>query len=174
MAMKTKKLLGKLLVENGMISEEQLEAALKEQKKTKEFLGTTIIKLGFASEENILTTLSKQLEIEYAKLKDLKIDPELINEVPAKFAYHYKFIPIKLENNILTIAFPKDYSLHKESLESKENRLILEKIFLELLHNARLRLHFILTQDVAPKNEPENPLLRTALKMFGGRVIKEA
>jgi DNA polymerase-3 subunit gamma/tau len=82
--------------------------------------------------------------------------------------------PLKLENNILTIAFPKDYSLHKESLESKENRALLEKAFSELLHNVRLRIHLILTQDAAlPTDEPENPLLKTALKMFGGRVIKE-
>ncbi|MDD5155475.1 MAG: hypothetical protein PHF11_03205, partial [Candidatus Omnitrophica bacterium] len=81
--------------------------------------------------------------------------------------------PLKLENNILTIAFPKNYSLHKECLESKDNRLILEKTFSEFLHNTRLRIHFILTQEAAPRNEPENPLLKTALKMFGGRVIKE-
>jgi DNA polymerase-3 subunit gamma/tau len=81
--------------------------------------------------------------------------------------------PAKLENNILTIAFPKDYSLHKESLEGKENRFIIEKTLSELLPQVRLRVHFILTQDTAPKSEPENPLIRTALKMFGGRVIKE-
>jgi DNA polymerase-3 subunit gamma/tau len=82
--------------------------------------------------------------------------------------------PVKLENNILTVAFPRDYSLHKESLETKENRIILEKVFSESLHNVKLRLHFVLTQEpAAAKDEPENPLLKTALKMFGGRVIRD-
>lgn len=82
--------------------------------------------------------------------------------------------PLKLESNTLTISFPKDYSLHKESLEGKENRIILEKIFSELLHNIKFRFHFVLSQDAAvARNEPDNPLLKTALKMFGGRVIKE-
>ena len=46
--MKTKTILfGKLLLEKGIISQEQLETALAEQKNTGEFLGVTLVKLGF-------------------------------------------------------------------------------------------------------------------------------
>ncbi|MGE5197665.1 MAG: DNA polymerase III subunit gamma/tau [Deltaproteobacteria bacterium] len=81
--------------------------------------------------------------------------------------------PIKLENNVLTIAFPRDYSLHKESLEAKDNRAIVEQAIAGLFPNVRLKLHFILTRESAVKSEPENPILKTALEMFGGRVVKE-
>jgi len=81
--------------------------------------------------------------------------------------------PIKLSGNILTIAFPKSYSLHKESLEKQNNKVIIEKCLCELL-NTNLRVSFILSQDFKRKEESENnPFLKSALDMFGGRVIKE-
>ena len=43
-------LLGEMLVERGLINEEELEIALREHRKTGEFLGVTLIKLGFVSE----------------------------------------------------------------------------------------------------------------------------
>jgi len=80
---------------------------------------------------------------------------------------------VKVENNVITVAFPKDYSLHKESLESKDNKVIIEKLISELFDNVKLRLNFILTKETAQKNNEDNPLIRSALDMFGGRVIRE-
>ena len=80
--------------------------------------------------------------------------------------------PIKLENNILTVSFPKDYSLHKESLEKKENKAMIEKIVSELL-NANIRVNFVLSQEMAPKEESENnPFIKSALEAFKARVIR--
>jgi len=81
--------------------------------------------------------------------------------------------PLKIERGILTVAFPKDYSLHKESLETKENRAMIERALSEVFPATGLRVHFILTQEAAPKNNPDNPMVRTALELFGGRVIEE-
>ena len=81
--------------------------------------------------------------------------------------------PIKLEKNILTVSFPKNYSLHKESLESKDNKAIIEKNVSEVL-NADLRLNFILSTEEKQKDNSENhPFIKSALEMFNGRVIKE-
>lgn len=81
--------------------------------------------------------------------------------------------PLKVEKNILTIAFPKNYSLHKESLERKENKAIIEKTLSEILKTS-LKINFILTQEkVQLDNHVDNPLIKTALQTFNGRVIKE-
>jgi DNA polymerase-3 subunit gamma/tau len=81
--------------------------------------------------------------------------------------------PLKLQGSVITVSFPKNYSLHKESLETKENKAIIEKIFSELF-NANFRLNFILSQETKEKQNGENhPFIKSALEMFNGRVIKE-
>jgi len=81
--------------------------------------------------------------------------------------------PTKLEKDILTVSFPINLSLHKEALERKDNKEIIEKIFSELL-NANMRIHFTLSKDVAQKNSHDaDPFLKSALETFNGRVIKE-
>ena len=82
-------------------------------------------------------------------------------------------IPTKIENNVLTVSFPMNYSLHKESLERKENKAIIEKILSELL-NTNIRVNFTLSKEVAQKNGREaSPFIKSALDTFNGRVIKE-
>lgn len=82
-------------------------------------------------------------------------------------------IPTKLENNILTVSFPMNYSLHKESLERKENKAIIEKILSELL-NCNIRVNFTLSKEVAQKNNGEtSSFIKSALDTFNGRVVKE-
>ena len=104
MAIKGSYLIGRMLIEQGMITNEQLEAGLSEQKKTGEFICTAMIKLGFVSERNVFGILSQQLGIPYIKLKDADIDPLVIQKVPAKFASHYKIIPVEFKDNCLIVA----------------------------------------------------------------------
>ncbi|MDP2939567.1 MAG: ATPase, T2SS/T4P/T4SS family [Candidatus Omnitrophota bacterium] len=110
--MKEKARLGDMLIGKGIISKEELETALKEQKKTGDFLSIALIKLGFATEEEIWPILSEQLEIDYVKLKEIKIDHEAIKKVPAKLVYHYKLMPIKLTEDTLTIAVNNPLDIH--------------------------------------------------------------
>ncbi len=97
-------LIGQMLIDEGIITSEQLDAALRGQKQTGDFICTTLIKLGFAREEKVFEVLSRHLNILYLKLKEKKIDPAVIQKVPAKFASHYKIIPLEFQNNILTVA----------------------------------------------------------------------
>ncbi|MBM3246678.1 MAG: DNA polymerase III subunit gamma/tau [Candidatus Omnitrophica bacterium] len=81
--------------------------------------------------------------------------------------------PVKLANNVLTVAFPKNYSLHKESLETRENKAVIEKTVSELL-NAQMRVNFILSQETAVREDgSDNPFIKSALDAFKGRVIRE-
>jgi len=81
--------------------------------------------------------------------------------------------PTKIDNNILTISFPISHSLHKEALESKENKGIIEKMLSGLL-NAGVRVNFKLSKEISEKNNIEtNSFIKSALNTFNGRVIKE-
>jgi type II secretion system protein E len=98
------KKLGEMLFEDKVITAEQLEKALSKQQEIGGLIGNAIVNLGFATEEQVLVAFSHQIGIQYKRLKDLDIKPEIIEKVPAKFACYYKIVPISLEGIRLTIA----------------------------------------------------------------------
>lgn len=104
MPLRSNILIGQMLIEEGVITSDQLDAGLKEQKKTHEFICTTLARLGFASEEKIFSVLSTQLNIPYVRIKEIDISADVITKIPAKCVFHYKFMPIKIEKNELTCA----------------------------------------------------------------------
>ncbi len=112
MSSKEYELIGQLLVQKGIVTINALERALLEQEKSKTLLGETLIKLGSITEEAFYRALSEQLGVEYIRLKDIEIAPSIIDEIPAKFACYYKLIPIRSENNIITIAIADPLDIH--------------------------------------------------------------
>ena len=103
--------IGEILVEKQLITEEQLAQAVAEHQKSKEFLGQTLIRLGFISEEKLLKVLAGQQGITFLNLKDVKFDDEIIKKMPAKFAWHYKIMPITLKGNVLTVAMSNPFDM---------------------------------------------------------------
>ncbi len=112
MSTKSSLRIGQLLIEEGIVSAEDIEKALKEQKKTGKFLCTVLIEMGLVQEETILPVLAKQMGLSFVKIKSLHIEPQVISKVPAKFAIHYKLMPVKLENNTITIAVTDPLDVH--------------------------------------------------------------
>jgi len=81
--------------------------------------------------------------------------------------------PLKIEDGILIVAFPMNCSLHKESLERKENKAIIDKMVSELLNND-IKVNFTLSKETAQRNDdPGNQFIKSALQTFNGRMIKE-
>lgn len=104
MPQKSDILIGQLLVQEGVITPDQLEEGLRAQKEGGGFLCTTIVKLGFASEDKVFSILSRQLRIPYVHPKDRDIPPDVIQKVSAKFASHYKIIPLEIRGPTLIVA----------------------------------------------------------------------
>jgi len=119
-----------------------------------------------------------QAQIQLASLDNVKsiwrnIIDNLSKIKMSAATYLNEGIPTKMENNVLTVSFPINCSLHKESLEGKDNKAIIERIFSELL-NTNIRVNFTLSKEVAQKNGHEaNSFIKSALDTFNGRVIKE-
>jgi type IV pilus assembly protein PilB len=98
------KSLGKLLLDRGLISENQLQQALDEQRYTGKLLGRTLVELGFVKEEDILKTLGVQAGIEFIDLSKIEIPKTVLQKVSPTIIKIYKIIPVKFENGTLTIA----------------------------------------------------------------------
>ncbi|MBS3988260.1 MAG: Flp pilus assembly complex ATPase component TadA [Erysipelothrix sp.] len=96
--------LGQLLLEENIISQDQLNEALARQKVLKKRLGEVIIDLGYVSEKDILLSLAKRLKIEYVENPILMIDFDVIRLVPESFARKHEIFPLYLRLGTLTIA----------------------------------------------------------------------
>jgi len=104
--------IGSLLVSKGYISQEQLDMALKEARKTGEIIGKVLLRLKFITQEQLLEALSEQLGLKfYPTLKDVYVAPEVINVIPVKFVLHYKFMPLKIKDKVLTIAISNPWEV---------------------------------------------------------------
>ena len=113
MSLRVKIPLGQLLVEQKIITPQQLEAALTEQKRTGHMLGVTLIQMGHVSEEMImLPVLASQLGVEYVQLKNINVPPDVLDKLPAKVANHYKVFPVRFESNMLMVAMAHPLDIH--------------------------------------------------------------
>ena len=112
MSLKESSLIGQLLVQKGLITVEALERALSEQEHLQERIGDILIRSGAVVEEDFYKTLSEQSGVPYVRLKEIKISPEVIKKIPAKFACHYELIPIEIADNVITVAMSNPLDIH--------------------------------------------------------------
>src|SRR3989338_5202808 len=105
--------LGSLLVERGLLSAEELERALAEQRRTGEFVGTVLARLGLLAPERALPVLAEQAGMPYVRLADLQLPPEVLAKVPPRFASHYQLMPLGFSGGILSIAVADPFDVQK-------------------------------------------------------------
>lgn len=97
--------IGQLLIKDGVITATDLEKGLEEQKRNaSSHLCTNLVRLGFASEEKIFSILSLQIGVPFVNLKEVKIDPAILNLMPAKLAMAFQCLPLKRVDDVIYIA----------------------------------------------------------------------
>jgi type IV pilus assembly protein PilB len=100
--------LGELLIKEGLISEEQLQQAIKLHMEQGLRIGQALIKLGFVQEKDMVICLSRQLGIPYASLGKGLLKPteeqNLERLIPEDFARRYEVLPLSRNLNLLTVA----------------------------------------------------------------------
>ena len=112
---KGKKRIGDILVEEGILTEEQLEEALKAAKAENKKIGEAITDLGFATEQDIAEALSSQLGFEYVNLSSVHIPDNvlsLINESVLRkhLMIPYAFVPNTINQVKVAMVDPMDMS----------------------------------------------------------------
>lgn len=108
--------LGDLLIEHKIISREQLEAALADQRQSGRKLGRVLIENGFLTEEQLLNFLSRQLKVPYVDLKHYQFSPEVVRRIPETHARRYRVILLEETTDALLMgmADPTDIFAYDE------------------------------------------------------------
>ena len=91
--------LGEVLIQKGMISEDQLRIALTEQKKTAVPLGKLLVQLGFLTEATVRDILSESLGQVSIDLSNTIIDPSALALIPKETARRYHVLPVALDRD---------------------------------------------------------------------------
>lgn len=130
------KQLGELLLERGIINEEQLNKALKAQKERGGLIGQVLVTLGYAKEEEIAQALTVQYGFPYLPLECYEINVEAMKLIPQNVSEQYNLIAIDKIGDLLTIAMSNP--LNVQAVED-----------IELLANCKVQVFVSTMTDVA-------------------------
>jgi type IV pilus assembly protein PilB len=99
-----RKKLGECLIQAGLITEDDLQAALTEHKRTGERLGAVLVRLNLATERQIAKALAYQLGFPYLNLAENPPDATVVTLIQKEVALKRSCIAIRLDKNLLTVA----------------------------------------------------------------------
>ncbi len=105
--------LGEILIDEGVITKDQLNIALTEQKKAHQPLGKLLVGLGFATESIMRSALGEALEQDSVDLSRVVPDPDAIKMINSDTARKHKVIPLNYDpvKSTLTIAMSDTFNL---------------------------------------------------------------
>ncbi len=96
--------LGDLLVREGLITREQLEKALQEQRQNGTRVGYNLVKLGFIQETELTKQLARQYRMPAVDLSKFEVDPRIAKLIPTELATKHLVLPLKRDGRTLTVA----------------------------------------------------------------------
>jgi len=109
--------LGERLIYKGLISKDQLETALKEQRSqnsisnNKKMLGAILVEMGFITESTLGELLTEESGVKKFNIHNSVLDPLLIRKVPQEVALRYKAVPVSVEDNSIMVLISDTYNI---------------------------------------------------------------
>ncbi len=105
--------LGELLVQQGLVTLDQLGIALAEQKQNNLPIGRQLVRLGFITEAAIRDIMARTVGQEAIDLAQVVADPEALKLVPQDFARHHRMLPIAHNDaeRVLTVAITEIFNV---------------------------------------------------------------
>ncbi len=91
--------IGKLLLDSHIITQEQLDTAIEQQRQTGQRLGQVLVDLHFIEESKLLDLLAHQLNMPLIDLKNFPINPDVVTYLPEFYARHFRALVLKKEND---------------------------------------------------------------------------
>jgi type II secretory ATPase GspE/PulE/Tfp pilus assembly ATPase PilB-like protein/sRNA-binding regulator protein Hfq len=111
-----RKRLGEVLLESGLVDQQDLQRALKQQQHERgKKIGQILIQMGVISELELASTLAKKYHLPLIDLDDYPIDPSAIHEVDAALVRQYQWLPIQSDDTTITMAIPDPLYTDAES-----------------------------------------------------------
>ncbi len=146
--------IGDLLLQEGIITKQQLESALKEQKVYKLKLGEVLIALGYVSQEEFAEVLSKQLGIDSVDLHSVGLEDAAIRLVSEDIMKKYESVPFAIDK--------KNANILKVAMADPMNLVAMDDI--SLITNMEVKPYFATTSQIAIQLD----------RMFGKKQAMEA
>lgn len=152
--------LGERLIAKGLISRDQLETSLKEQRNnpsSKKMLGAIMIDMGFITESALGEVLTESSGVKAFDIRKSVLDPNLIKRVPRDVATRHKAVPVSMDDETVRVAITDIYNI-----------LAIDQI----------RRHFPNNMKVIPVYAPESDLTEIIDQYYGyetsiGGILKE-
>ncbi|EKE04153.1 MAG: hypothetical protein ACD_20C00100G0002 [uncultured bacterium] len=161
-----------ILLETGIITEDQLKKATIEKERSNKSLIQVICDLNFATKENLYSQLKTALELQYGVnfilLSEIEVDLELLGIFPEELISNNKIIPIKRSGNVFTFAMvdPDNLSAEKEiryRLSDIKDLKIKKAVILEDDFNIFFEKHFPKKEEASEVIEQNTDELLTSL-----------
>ncbi len=120
------KRLGDLLIEAGLITQEQLSSALVSQRESHRRLGDELIALGIISETELIEALCQQLGIDYIDLTNVILPAELTQVIPKNIARKFDMVPVRATHDEVYVAMadPMNFIAQEEARAASRRRVI--------------------------------------------------
>jgi type IV pilus assembly protein PilB len=144
--LKAKKL-GEILFNRGVVTEEDLQKALAEQKQTKGFLGQVLLRRGAIKKTDLAEALEDQLGVPSVELSEMTVPADMAAYLPENMVRSYRALPFRVENKVMSVAMADPLNL--TAVES-----------MRLVTGLEVRSYFA----------PEEDVLLCTNKLFDGRV----
>src|SRR5918912_399531 len=96
--------IGDLLIREGLITKEQLDKALQEQRQNGTRVGYNLVKLGFVKETDLTRMLARQYRMPAVDLSRFEVDPRIAKLIPPDMAVKHLVMPLKRDGRTLTVA----------------------------------------------------------------------
>src|SRR5688572_2522777 len=194
---KKKVRIGELLLESKAISEEQLKAALVEQKRSGRKLGCVFVDRGILREETLNEVLAKHLQIPFVDVRQLSLDPAIVRLLPEAHTRRFRALILQSDKRGLTVGMsdPTDLFAYDELTNRLKQPLRIALIregdllktmdvvyrntdeIASLAQEVREELNdgdFDIEKLSADKNYPDVPVIRLLQSMFGDAVQMRA
>jgi twitching motility protein PilT len=96
--------LGEVLLEERLISRDQLQAALARQRETGSAFGKIVLEMGFVDEVALVEAVARQIGIPYVDLGTRRPDSEIVGLIPVELAKRHTVVPVDLAHGALVLA----------------------------------------------------------------------
>ena len=145
--------LGRILVEQGAINEEQLNAALVHRARGLK-LGSWLVHQGVVTSEQLAAAVAQQTGVRWERVDALSLDPNMIQQIPPELALHYAVLPIRREGRTLVLASEGDLDpVSTAALSRKLKRPVSYVIVPKGQVTVGLRRWYVRRQTDNPKRE---------------------
>ena len=117
--------LGQRLQEAGLLTEMQLDLALREQKRQGRMLGEVLVDLGFVTQDVLTSTLASENQTDVVDVVNTTIDPEVLANIKYDQAKKFKLIPLEQDEQTLTVALADAFNVVAiDSIERQSGKAI--------------------------------------------------